>query len=96
MDGVLQQLDLPFIPNKHANQNVFCCFFGIEMFVFMHTYICMGLLLFNCITLLFHCIGIIGQTTVVFFFFFALHPKSTAMVMARWSVHLPTLFPGQA
>ena len=28
--------------------------------------------------------------------FFALRPKSTAMVMAGWSVHLTTLFPGQA
>ena len=28
--------------------------------------------------------------------FVALHPKSTAMVMARRSVHLTTLFPGQA
>ena len=27
---------------------------------------------------------------------FALRPKSTAMVMAGWSVHLTTLFPGQA
>ena len=26
----------------------------------------------------------------------ALHPKSTAMVMAERSVHLTTLFPGQA
>ena len=29
-------------------------------------------------------------------FFNALHPKSTAMVMAGRSVHLTTLFPGQA
>ena len=28
--------------------------------------------------------------------FVALRPKSTAMVMAGWSVHLTTLFPGQA
>ena len=28
--------------------------------------------------------------------FVALHPKSTAMVMAGWSVNLTTLFPGQA
>ena len=28
--------------------------------------------------------------------FVALRPKSTAMVMARLSVHLTTLFPGQA
>ena len=28
--------------------------------------------------------------------FVALHPKSTAMVIAGWSVHLTTLFPGQA
>ena len=34
-----------------------------------------------------------------FFFFFvfvALHPKSTAMVIAGRSVHLTALFPGQA
>ena len=31
-----------------------------------------------------------------FFFFVALRLKSTAMVMAGWSVHLTTLFPGQA
>ena len=28
--------------------------------------------------------------------FVALRPKSTAMVIAGWSVHLATLFPGQA
>ena len=28
--------------------------------------------------------------------FVALRPKSTAMVIAGWSVHLTTLFPGQA
>ena len=28
--------------------------------------------------------------------FVALRPKSTVMVMAEWSVHLSTLFPGQA
>ena len=32
----------------------------------------------------------------LFFAFVALRPKSTAMVMAGWSVHLTTLFPGQA
>ena len=31
---------------------------------------------------------------VATFFFVALRPKSTAMVMARRSVHLTTLFPG--
>ena len=31
-----------------------------------------------------------------FVYFVALCPKSTAMVMAGWSVHLTTLFPGQA
>ena len=31
-----------------------------------------------------------------FFFFFALRPMSTAMVNAGRSVHLTTLFPGQA
>ena len=30
------------------------------------------------------------------FVFVALRPKSTAMVIAGWSVHLTTLFPGQA
>ena len=28
--------------------------------------------------------------------FVAVRPKSTAMVIAGWSVHLTTLFPGQA
>ena len=32
----------------------------------------------------------------VFVCFVALRPKSTAMVMAGWSFHLTTLFPGQA
>ena len=32
----------------------------------------------------------------VFLFFVALRPKSTAMVIAGRSVHLTTLFPGQA
>ena len=31
-----------------------------------------------------------------FFFLFALRPKSTAIVIAGRSVHLNTLFPGQA
>ena len=37
-------------------------------------------------------------TFLVFWGFFcvALHPKSTAMVMGGWSVHLITLFHGQA
>ena len=34
--------------------------------------------------------------TTVFVCFVALRPKSTAMVMAGQSVHLTTLFPGQA
>ena len=33
---------------------------------------------------------------VCLFVFLALRPKSTAMVMAGRSVHLTTLFPGQA
>ena len=33
---------------------------------------------------------------MVFVCFVALRPKSTAMVMAGWSVHLTTLFPEQA
>ena len=32
----------------------------------------------------------------LFVCFVALRPKSTAMVIAGWSVHLTTLFPGQA
>ena len=32
----------------------------------------------------------------LFVYFVALRPKSTAMVMAGQSVHLTTLFPGQA
>ena len=32
----------------------------------------------------------------LFVCFVALRPKSTAMVMAGWSVHLTTLLPGQA
>ena len=37
------------------------------------------------------------ETLVFFcFFLFALRPKSTAMVMAGRSVHITTLFPGQA
>ena len=36
------------------------------------------------------------QITVCLFVFVALHPKSTAMVIAGRSVHLTTLFPGQA
>ena len=32
----------------------------------------------------------------LFFCFVALRPMSTAMVIAGWSVHLTTLFPGQA
>ena len=37
-----------------------------------------------------------GDVNNKIFFFVALHPKSTAMVMAGLSVHLTTLFPGQA
>ena len=33
---------------------------------------------------------------ILFVCFVALRPKSTAMVIAGWSVHLTTLFPGQA
>ena len=35
-------------------------------------------------------------TLCLFVCFVALHPKLKAMVMAGWSVHLTTLFPGQA
>ena len=38
-----------------------------------------------------------AETSLLFgFCFVALRPKSTAMVIAGWSVHLTTLFPGQA
>ena len=37
-----------------------------------------------------------AQSVCLFVCFVALHPKSTAMVMAGRSVHLITLFPGQA
>ena len=40
-----------------------------------------------------HCYGCF---VCLFICFVALHPKSTAMVMAEWSNHLTTLFPGQA
>ena len=36
------------------------------------------------------------EPAIFFFCFLALRPKSTAMVMAGQSVHLTTLFPGQA
>ena len=35
-------------------------------------------------------------TRILWFVFVALRPKSTAMVIAGRSVHLTTLFPGQA
>ena len=35
-------------------------------------------------------------TLILFVCFVAFRPKSTAMVMSVWSVHLTTLFPGQA
>ena len=37
-----------------------------------------------------------NKNYVFFLFFVALRPKSTAMVIAGRSVHLTTLFPGQA
>ena len=37
-----------------------------------------------------------GGTIILFVCFVALRPKSTAMVMGGWSVHLTTLFAGQA
>ena len=36
------------------------------------------------------------QSDILVVGFVALRPKSTAMVIAGRSVHLPTLFPGQA
>ena len=40
--------------------------------------------------------GMISLQTVSLFVFVALRPMSTAMVIAGRSVHLTTLFPGQA
>ena len=41
--------------------------------------------------------SVVGRLFVCFFVcFVALRPKSTAMVIAGRSVHLTTLFPGQA
>ena len=40
--------------------------------------------------------SVIYRSNVFVFFFFALRPKSTAMVIAGRSVRLTTLFPGQA
>ena len=39
--------------------------------------------------------GVEGRDAVLFVFV-ALHPMSTAMVIAGWSVHLTTLFPRKA
>ena len=49
----------------------------------------------------FFCISVYFYYNIVTIFLFLfvlllLRPKSTAMVMAGWSVHLTTLFPGQA
>ena len=38
----------------------------------------------------------LNSTLICLFVFVALRPKSTAMVIAEWSFHLTTLFPGQA
>ena len=38
---------------------------------------------------------LVNNGKFVCFCFVALHPKSTAMVMAGWSVHLATLFLGK-
>ena len=45
-----------------------------------------------------HSYSIIGpvETSLFVCFFVALRPMSTAMVIARWSVYLTTLVPGQA
>ena len=43
-----------------------------------------------------HCGAMWISTFVCLFVFVALRPKSTAMVIAGRSVHLITLFPGQA
>ena len=42
------------------------------------------------------CDGVPSTSALVFVCFVALRPKSTAMVIAGRSVHLTTLFPGQA
>ena len=44
--------------------------------------------------MIYKCIKI--DLSLVLFVFVALRPMSTAMVIAGWSVHLTTLFPGQA
>ena len=54
----------------------------------------------QCITFIMLCMESIGMDCVksesCFVCFVALRPKSTAMVIAGRSVHLTTLFPGQA
>ena len=45
---------------------------------------------------LYHSPELLPEVIVLFVCFVALRPKSTAMVMAGRSVHLTTLFPGQA
>ena len=42
------------------------------------------------------CVLLVGGSCVLFVCSVALSPKPTAMVMAGRSVHLTTLFPGQA
>ena len=42
------------------------------------------------------CVTLVGGSFVLLVCFVALRPKSTAMVLAGRSVHLTTLFPGQA
>ena len=51
------------------------------------TFCCYKMLIMNTIT---------NDPASLFVCFVALRPKSTAMVMAGWSVHLTTLFPVQA
>ena len=51
-DGVLRQLELPFILNKHANHNVFFVFSNRKVCFYVHIHL-HGNLLFNFITLLF-------------------------------------------
>ena len=45
---------------------------------------------------MFECNELVENLLVCFVCLFALRPKSTAMVIAGRSVHLTTLFPGQA
>ena len=51
--------------------------------------------MFSCVFVTFP-YGVLGQPWYLIVVFVALRPMSTAMVIAGRSVHLTTLFPGQA